>query len=100
LALPAKYVAEKDGYRTCWILRDHDLSERAFQLEGTGQWVKGKSADTFGPIGPWLVTRDEVPTRRISGFGWRWMVSLSGRVNCHHGLFRLSHIWLAISAGS
>jgi 2,4-diketo-3-deoxy-L-fuconate hydrolase len=39
----------------------NDLSERGFQLEGTGQWVKGKSADTFGPIGPWLVTRDEVP---------------------------------------
>lgn len=39
----------------------NDLSERAFQLDGTGQWVKGKSADTFGPIGPWLVTRDEVP---------------------------------------
>ena len=38
----------------------NDLSERAFQLEGTGQWVKGKSADTFGPIGPWLVTPDEV----------------------------------------
>src|ERR1700756_3720606 len=59
---PAKYVTEADalshvaGY--CVI---NDLSERAFQLEGTGQWVKGKSADTFGPIGPWLVTRDEVP---------------------------------------
>jgi 2-keto-4-pentenoate hydratase/2-oxohepta-3-ene-1,7-dioic acid hydratase in catechol pathway len=39
----------------------NDLSERAFQLDGTGQWVKGKSADTFGPIGPWLVTPDEVP---------------------------------------
>jgi 2-keto-4-pentenoate hydratase/2-oxohepta-3-ene-1,7-dioic acid hydratase in catechol pathway len=39
----------------------NDLSERGFQLEGTGQWVKGKSADTFGPIGPWLVTRNEVP---------------------------------------
>jgi 2-keto-4-pentenoate hydratase/2-oxohepta-3-ene-1,7-dioic acid hydratase in catechol pathway len=59
---PAKYVSEADalshvaGY--CVI---NDLSERAFQLEGTGQWVKGKSADTFGPIGPWLVTPDEVP---------------------------------------
>ena len=58
---PAKYVSEADalshvaGY--CVV---NDLSERAFQLEGTGQWVKGKSADTFGPIGPWLVTRDEV----------------------------------------
>ncbi len=59
---PAKYVAESDalshvaGY--CVI---NDISERAFQFEGTGQWVKGKSADTFGPIGPWLVTPDEVP---------------------------------------
>jgi len=58
----AKYVSEQDalshvaGY--CVV---NDLSERAFQLEGTGQWVKGKSADTFGPIGPWLVTADEVP---------------------------------------
>jgi ureidoglycolate lyase len=58
----ARYVSEADaldyvaGY--CVI---NDLSERAFQLEGTGQWVKGKSADTFGPIGPWLVTKDEVP---------------------------------------
>lgn len=62
IGTPAKYVSEADamshvaGY--CVI---NDLSERAFQLEGTGQWVKGKSADTFGPIGPWLVTSDEVP---------------------------------------
>jgi len=59
---PAKYVSEAEalshvaGY--CVV---NDLSERAFQLEGTGQWTKGKSADTFGPIGPWLVTPDEVP---------------------------------------
>ncbi len=59
---PAKYVRQEDalqhvaGY--CVV---NDVSERAFQLEGTGQWVKGKSADTFGPIGPWLVTADEVP---------------------------------------
>jgi 2-keto-4-pentenoate hydratase/2-oxohepta-3-ene-1,7-dioic acid hydratase in catechol pathway len=39
----------------------NDVSERGFQLERAGQWVKGKSADTFAPIGPWLVTRDEVP---------------------------------------
>jgi 2,4-diketo-3-deoxy-L-fuconate hydrolase len=58
----AKYLSQEDalsyvaGY--CVV---NDLSERAFQLEGTGQWVKGKSADTFGPIGPWLVTADEVP---------------------------------------
>jgi 2-keto-4-pentenoate hydratase/2-oxohepta-3-ene-1,7-dioic acid hydratase in catechol pathway len=58
----ARYVSESAaldhvaGY--CVV---NDLSERTFQLEGTGQWVKGKSADTFGPIGPWLVTKDEVP---------------------------------------
>ena len=39
----------------------NDLSEREFQLERGGQWVKGKSCDTFGPIGPWLVTADEIP---------------------------------------
>ena len=38
----------------------NDVSERGWQLQGTGQWVKGKSADSFGPIGPWVVTRDEV----------------------------------------
>ncbi|MBX3567536.1 MAG: fumarylacetoacetate hydrolase family protein [Rhizobiaceae bacterium] len=58
----AKYVTEPEalthvaGY--CTI---NDVSERAFQSEMQGQWTKGKSHDTFGPIGPWLVTRDAVP---------------------------------------
>lgn len=58
---PAKYVELDDalshvaGY--CVV---NDLSEREFQLERSGQWIKGKSCDTFGPIGPWLVTADEV----------------------------------------
>ncbi|MDJ0952104.1 MAG: fumarylacetoacetate hydrolase family protein [Acidimicrobiia bacterium] len=58
---PAKYVSVAEapshiaGY--CVI---NDLSAREAQLEGTGQWVKGKSADTFAPIGPWLVTPDEI----------------------------------------
>ena len=61
IGTPAKYVSEAEaldhvaGY--CVI---NDLSERDFQLHRSGQWVKGKSADTFGPIGPWLVTRDEI----------------------------------------
>ena len=38
----------------------NDYSERAFQLERSGQWVKGKSCDTFAPLGPWLATRDEI----------------------------------------
>lgn len=59
---PCKYVSEEDaldhvaGY--CVV---HDLSEREFQLERQGTWDKGKGCDTFGPIGPWLVTKDEVP---------------------------------------
>jgi 2-keto-4-pentenoate hydratase/2-oxohepta-3-ene-1,7-dioic acid hydratase in catechol pathway len=57
----AKYISEEQsqdhiaGY--CVV---NDLSERKFQLEHSGQWVKGKSCDTFGPIGPYLVTKDEV----------------------------------------
>ncbi|MDB2476241.1 fumarylacetoacetate hydrolase family protein [Paracoccaceae bacterium] len=57
----AKYVSEEDaldyvaGYCLC-----NDVSERHFQSSLTGQWTKGKSCDTFGPTGPWLVTRDEV----------------------------------------
>ncbi|MCF8482260.1 MAG: fumarylacetoacetate hydrolase family protein [Rhodospirillum sp.] len=58
----AKNVGEADALKHvagyCTI---NDVSERAFQLERGGQWVKGKSADTFGPIGPWLVTADAVP---------------------------------------
>ena len=96
---PGKYISDADalshvaGY--CVV---HDVSERAFQLEGTGQWVKGKSADTFGPIGPWLVTTDEVAnsgnlrlwlevdgTRRQDGstktliFGVQYLVSYISR---------------------
>ena len=58
----AKYVKESDalsyvaGY--CIV---NDVSEREFQTELSGQWTKGKSCDTYGPTGPWLVTRDEIP---------------------------------------
>ena len=57
----AKYVSQAQalahvaGYTVI-----NDISERAFQTERSGQWTKGKSCDTFGPTGPWLVTRDEV----------------------------------------
>ena len=57
-----KYISEKDspnhilGYSIV-----NDISEREWQIEKMGQWVKGKSADTFGPVGPYLVTKDEIP---------------------------------------
>jgi len=59
---PAKYVSEEDalnhvaGY--CVI---NDVSEREYQIERGGTWDKGKGSDTFGPTGPWLVTKDEIP---------------------------------------
>lgn len=57
----AKYVSEANAldYVAGYCV-SHDVSERAFQTERAGQWTKGKSCDTFGPIGPWLVTKDEV----------------------------------------
>ena len=95
---PAKYVIEKDalshvaGY--CVV---NDLSERAFQLEGTGQWVKGKSADTFGPIGPWLVTADEVPDPQNLDL---WL-EVDGRAyqrgTTEHMIFSVAHLVSYIS---
>ncbi|MBZ9855582.1 fumarylacetoacetate hydrolase family protein [Mesorhizobium sp. CA13] len=57
----AKYVSQADAldYVAGYCVA-HDVSERAFQAERQGQWTKGKSCDTFGPTGPWLVTKDEV----------------------------------------
>ncbi len=58
----AKYVSEEDALDyVAGYLVGNDISERDFQLTLTGQWTKGKSCDTFGPLGPWLVTPDEVP---------------------------------------
>ncbi len=58
----ARHVAEADALaHVAGYLIVNDISERAWQLKRGGQWTKGKSADTFGPIGPWLVTADEVP---------------------------------------
>ena len=73
----ALYVSEADalscvaGY--CTI---NDVSERSFQAERGGQWIKGKSAPGFGPIGPWLVTADEVPDPQVLSLS----LSLNGEV--------------------
>jgi len=64
----AKYVSEAEaldyvaGY--CVV---NDVSEREFQAERSGQWTKGKSCDTFGPTGPWMVTKDEIPNPQELG---------------------------------
>lgn len=73
----ALYVSEEDaldyvaGY--CIV---NDMSEREFQIERSGQWVKGKSAPTFGPTGPYLVTTDEIPDPQVLGL----KLSLNGEV--------------------
>ena len=57
----ASYVSERDAMQhVAGYLLHNDVSERAYQLERGGQWVKGKSCDTFAPIGPYLVTADEI----------------------------------------
>jgi len=64
----ASHVSETDalshvaGYAVC-----NDVSERGHQFESTGDWLKGKSHDTWGPVGPWLVTRDEIPDPQTLG---------------------------------
>ena len=63
----ARYVEEKDamdyvaGYAIC-----NDVSERRFQMKRNGQWMKGKCAETFGPLGPWLVTTDEIDPSNLA----------------------------------
>ena len=61
IGAPAYRVSQADALSVvAGFCVSHDVSERAFQLERGGQWLKGKSSPTFGPLGPWLVTTDEV----------------------------------------
>ncbi len=61
----AKYVSEEEALdHVAGFCLVNDVSEREFQIERKGQWTKGKSCDTFGPIGPWLVTPDEIADLR------------------------------------
>jgi 2-keto-4-pentenoate hydratase/2-oxohepta-3-ene-1,7-dioic acid hydratase in catechol pathway len=62
IGTPAKYVSVEEAlHHVAGYCVVNDLSEREYQLERGGQWDKGKGCDTFGPIGPYLVTRDEIP---------------------------------------
>ena len=86
----AKYVSEADalnhvaGYCVC-----NDVSERNFQIERLGQWTKGKSHDTFGPLGPWLVTKDEIAGRAEAvDVARRQRQALPDRIDLDHDLRR------------
>ncbi|HEY9214906.1 MAG TPA: fumarylacetoacetate hydrolase family protein [Ancylobacter sp.] len=63
----ARYVEEAQaGAHIAGFCLANDVSERAFQIERGGQWIKGKSCETFGPLGPWLVTPDEVDVQNLA----------------------------------
>lgn len=94
----ASFVSEADamghiaGYCVC-----NDVSERAYQLERGGQWVKGKCFPTFGPLGPWLVTPDEVPDPQALGL---WLEVNGERLQQSHTgtmIFPMRHLVSYIS---
>ena len=72
----ASYVEEQDALdHVAGYVLHNDVSERAFQIERGGQWVKGKSCDTFAPVGPWITTPDEI--QDVNNLGM-WL-SLNGK---------------------
>jgi 2,4-diketo-3-deoxy-L-fuconate hydrolase len=94
----ARYVPEEDAlsYVGGYCLID-DVSERQFQLERGSQWDKGKGCDTFGPIGPWLVTSDEIPDPQTLDL---WLDINGERMqtgNTHTMIFGVAHLVSYIS---
>ena len=77
----ASYVSEEEAmdYVAGYVLHN-DVSERAFQLERGGTWDKGKGCDSFAPLGPWLVTKDEIPNPHKL----RLWLSLNGKTHCFY----------------
>lgn len=90
----ARYLADEAsaGEAIAGYCVAHDVSERSWQLERGGQWVKGKSAETFCPVGPWLVTPDEIPD--IGNLGLRLSVNGVVRQSGHTSklIFSPQHI--------
>jgi 2-keto-4-pentenoate hydratase/2-oxohepta-3-ene-1,7-dioic acid hydratase in catechol pathway len=94
----AQYISEKDSYEHifgyCIV---NDISEREFQIERSGQWDKGKGCDTFGPLGPYLVTKDEI--KNVQNLNLKLL--LNGKVmqkgNTNKMIFNVNHIVSYIS---
>ena len=94
----ASYVAEGDALdHVAGYVLHNDYSEREFQLERSGQWVKGKSCDTFAPLGPWLATRDEVADVN----NLRLWLTVNGRImqdgNTKNLVFNIPHLVAYVS---
>lgn len=89
----ARYVPEAEAMdHVAGYVLHNDYSERAWQLERGGQWVKGKSADTYAPLGPWLVTTDEIPDPH----NLRLWLSVNGVMkqdgNSRNLIFKIPHL--------
>ena len=88
-----KYISEKDApnhiFGYCIV---NDISEREFQIEKLGQWVKGKSADTFGPIGPYLVTTDEIANVQKLNLSLNLNAQETQRGNTNKMIFNINFI--------
>ena len=92
------YVDEKNAMdHVAGYLLHNDYSEREFQLEKEGQWVKGKSCDTFAPLGPWLVTKDEVGDPHNLGLWLRVNGELLQNSNTSDLVFKISQLVSYIS---
>ena len=89
----ANYIKEEDAldYVAGYVLHN-DVSEREFQLEKEGQWVKGKSCDTFAPLGPWLVTKEEISDPN----NLKLWLSIDGKIfqdgNTNDFIFNVQHV--------
>jgi 2,4-didehydro-3-deoxy-L-rhamnonate hydrolase len=94
----ASYVAEADAmsYVAGYLLHN-DISERAFQLERLGQWVKGKSADTFAPLGPFLATTNEIPDPHDLDVWLKVNDELLQSSNTRNLVFKIPHLVSYIS---
>ncbi|MCU0348470.1 MAG: fumarylacetoacetate hydrolase family protein [Saprospiraceae bacterium] len=94
----ASYVDEADAMDcVAGYVLHNDISERAFQLERQGQWVKGKSADTFAPLGPFLVTKDEVADPHNLGIWLKLNGELLQNSNTSNLVFNIPHLVSYIS---
>ena len=89
----ARSVSEKEALGLiAGYCVSNDVSERAWQLKRGGQWVKGKSFDTFGPIGPWLVTSDEIPDPQALSMELKVNGQMRQHSNTADMIFSVAHL--------
>lgn len=94
----AQYIEQEEAYdHIAGYTLFNDYSERAFQIERGGQWVKGKSCDTFSPVGPWLVTRDEIDDPNELDLWLKVNGEVRQQSNTRNFIFQVDHVVSYIS---